>query len=108
MEIEKTLERRGTWAKRLEDGSYEYGCRTGSVTERNERYITLGIAPSREAAFDELERQGFARPIPFKPQLPTSATAALICEHCGEEPIFDDGACRDCFDEINGQFGVGA
>lgn len=37
---------------------------------------------------------------------PSGERRAQMCE-CGE-PVFDDGLCRDCFDEINGQFGVGA
>ena len=30
------------------------------------------------------------------------------CGHCTEEPALHDGLCRDCWEVVNGQFGVGA
>lgn len=33
---------------------------------------------------------------------------ATICTSCGDALAVDDGLCGDCFEEINGQFGVGA
>ena len=30
------------------------------------------------------------------------------CSYCDDAPAADDGLCGDCFEEVNGQFGVGA
>lgn len=31
-----------------------------------------------------------------------------VCGHCGNDVCVEDDACRACWHEINGQFGVGA
>jgi hypothetical protein len=38
----------------------------------------------------------------------TFPDAAIFCEQCNAAFVYEDGLCRDCWNEINGQFGVGA
>ena len=40
-------------------------------------------------------------------QVAAAPRAKDECEQCDAPPA-EDGLCRDCWDEINGQFGVGA